>query len=95
MKAAPAATVARPPRSAELIVPITPRVITDNSEARQITDEYRQQLQLMKPLEPPPMQRNDTFPALADPAALHFAKRARSRHVNRTQEVRNDAMEPI
>ncbi|MGY2225491.1 type II secretion system secretin GspD [Pseudomonas gingeri] len=35
----------------ELIVLITPRVITGNSEARQITDEYRQQLQLMKPIE--------------------------------------------
>ncbi|NWA25418.1 type II secretion system secretin GspD [Pseudomonas gingeri] len=35
----------------ELIVLITPRVITGNSEARQVTDEYRQQLQLMKPLD--------------------------------------------
>ncbi|WP_248799997.1 type II secretion system secretin GspD [Pseudomonas sp. MWU13-2105] len=38
----------------ELIVLITPRVITGNSEARQITDEYRQQLQLMPPLEAHP-----------------------------------------
>jgi len=38
----------------ELIVLITPRVITGNSEARQVTDEYRQQLQLMKPLDPRP-----------------------------------------
>nr|WP_283094055.1 type II secretion system secretin GspD [Pseudomonas sp. MWU12-2345] len=38
----------------ELIVLITPRVITGNSEARQVTDEYRQQLQLMKPLETRP-----------------------------------------
>ncbi|WP_301601559.1 MULTISPECIES: type II secretion system secretin GspD [Pseudomonas] len=35
----------------ELIVLITPRVITSNSEARQITDEYRQQMQLMKPIQ--------------------------------------------
>ncbi|NWC07496.1 type II secretion system secretin GspD [Pseudomonas agarici] len=34
----------------ELIVLITPRVITGNGEARQITDEYRQQLQLMTPI---------------------------------------------
>ncbi|MBV6753868.1 type II secretion system secretin GspD [Pseudomonas chlororaphis] len=38
----------------ELIVLITPRVITGNSEARQITDEYRQQLQLMPPLDARP-----------------------------------------
>ena len=38
----------------ELIVLITPRVITGNSEARQVTDEYRQQLQLMKPLDARP-----------------------------------------
>ncbi|WP_406822859.1 type II secretion system secretin GspD [Pseudomonas asplenii] len=35
----------------ELIVLITPRVITSNSEARQVTDEYRQQMQLMKPIQ--------------------------------------------
>ena len=34
----------------ELIVLITPRVITSNSQARQVTDDYRQQLQLIKPL---------------------------------------------
>ncbi|WP_445765001.1 type II secretion system secretin GspD [Pseudomonas sp. RIT-To-2] len=33
----------------ELIVLITPRVVTSNSEAREVTDEYRQQMQLMKP----------------------------------------------
>lgn len=33
----------------ELIVLITPRVITASSEARDITDEYRQKLQLMTP----------------------------------------------
>lgn len=34
----------------ELIVLITPRVVTSNSQARQVTDDYRQQLQLIKPL---------------------------------------------
>lgn len=34
----------------ELIVLITPKVIADGSSARQVTDEYRQQLQLMTPL---------------------------------------------
>ncbi|WP_255263618.1 hypothetical protein [Pseudomonas aegrilactucae] len=29
---------------------ITPKVVSDGSSARQITDEYRQQLQLMQPL---------------------------------------------
>jgi general secretion pathway protein D len=33
----------------ELIVLITPRVINSNSQARQITDEYRQQMQLLRP----------------------------------------------
>ena len=33
----------------ELVVLITPRVITSNSQARQVTDDYRQQLQLIKP----------------------------------------------
>ncbi|MEG5263646.1 type II secretion system secretin GspD [Pseudomonas sp. JDS28PS106] len=33
----------------ELIVLITPRVITSNSQARQVTDDYRQQMQLLKP----------------------------------------------
>jgi general secretion pathway protein D len=33
----------------ELIVLITPRVVTSNSQARQVTDDYRQQLQLIKP----------------------------------------------
>lgn len=33
----------------ELIVLITPRVVTNNSQARQVTDDYRQQLQLIKP----------------------------------------------
>ncbi|SEQ85712.1 general secretion pathway protein D [Pseudomonas lutea] len=36
----------------ELIVLITPRVITSNSQASQITDEYRQQLQLISPIKP-------------------------------------------
>ncbi|WP_145139721.1 type II secretion system secretin GspD [Pseudomonas duriflava] len=36
----------------ELIVLITPRVITSTSQASQITDEYRQQLQLIQPLQP-------------------------------------------
>lgn len=35
----------------ELIVLITPRVITGNSEARQVTDEYRQRFQLIQPLQ--------------------------------------------
>lgn len=33
----------------ELIVLITPRVISNNNQARQITDEYSQQMQLLKP----------------------------------------------
>ncbi|KPX82381.1 proteinral secretion pathway protein D [Pseudomonas amygdali pv. mellea] len=33
----------------ELIVLITPRVITSSSQARQVTDDYRQQMQLIKP----------------------------------------------
>ncbi len=33
----------------ELIVLITPRVVTSNSQAREVTDEYRQQMQLIKP----------------------------------------------
>lgn len=33
----------------ELIVLITPRVVSNTSQARQITDDYRQQLQLLKP----------------------------------------------
>ena len=33
----------------ELIVLITPRVITSGSQARQVTDDYRQQMQLLKP----------------------------------------------
>ncbi|WP_295476438.1 type II secretion system secretin GspD [uncultured Pseudomonas sp.] len=33
----------------ELLVLITPRVVTSNSQARQVTDDYRQQLQLIKP----------------------------------------------
>jgi general secretion pathway protein D len=32
----------------ELIVLITPRVVTSTSQARQVTDEYRQQMQLLK-----------------------------------------------
>lgn len=32
----------------ELIVLITPRVVTNNSQARQITDDYRQQMRLLK-----------------------------------------------
>lgn len=34
----------------ELIVLITPRVITNNGQARQVTDDYRQQMQLLEPL---------------------------------------------
>ncbi|NNA42857.1 type II secretion system secretin GspD [Pseudomonas lactis] len=34
----------------ELIVLITPRVITSTSEARQVTDEYRQRFQSLRPL---------------------------------------------
>ncbi|WP_226505874.1 type II secretion system secretin GspD [Pseudomonas sp. MWU16-30317] len=33
----------------ELIVLITPRVVTGNSQAQQVTDDYRQQMQLLKP----------------------------------------------
>ena len=33
----------------ELIVLITPRVITSSGQARQVTDDYRQQMQLLKP----------------------------------------------
>jgi len=33
----------------ELIVLITPRVITSSSQSRQVTDDYRQQMQLLKP----------------------------------------------
>jgi general secretion pathway protein D len=33
----------------ELIVLITPRVITSNSQSRQVTDDYRQQMQLLRP----------------------------------------------
>ena len=35
----------------ELIVLITPRVVTSSNQARQVTDDYRQQLQLIKPQE--------------------------------------------
>lgn len=33
----------------ELIVLITPRVITSSGQARQVTDDYRQQMQLLRP----------------------------------------------
>jgi general secretion pathway protein D len=33
----------------ELIVLITPRVVTSANQARQVTDDYRQQMQLLKP----------------------------------------------
>lgn len=33
----------------ELIVLITPRVVTNTSQARQVTDDYRQQMQLLRP----------------------------------------------
>lgn len=33
----------------ELVVLITPRVISNNNQARQVTDEYSQQMQLLKP----------------------------------------------
>ena len=33
----------------ELLVLITPRVVTGNSQARQVTDDYRQQMQLLRP----------------------------------------------
>jgi general secretion pathway protein D len=29
---------------------ITPRVITSSSQARQVTDDYRQQMQLLRPV---------------------------------------------
>lgn len=35
----------------ELLVLITPRVVASNSEARQVTDQYQQQLQLIRPIE--------------------------------------------
>ncbi|AZF59067.1 type II secretion system secretin GspD [Pseudomonas sp. R11-23-07] len=35
----------------ELIVLITPRVITSSSQARQVTDDYRQQMQLLRPVQ--------------------------------------------
>lgn len=43
-------TTARNDDRSELIVLITPRVITGTSEARQVTDEYRQRFQLIQPL---------------------------------------------
>jgi general secretion pathway protein D len=33
----------------ELIVLITPRVVTSNSEAREVTDEYQRQFKLIRP----------------------------------------------
>ena len=33
----------------ELIVLITPKVITSSGQARQVTDDYRQQMQLLRP----------------------------------------------
>ncbi len=36
----------------ELIVLITPRVITSSSQSRQVTDDYRQQMQLLRPEKP-------------------------------------------
>ncbi|WP_162997751.1 type II secretion system secretin GspD [Pseudomonas sp. LTJR-52] len=45
-------STARNKGRSELIVLITPRVITSNSQASQITDEYRQQLQLISPIKP-------------------------------------------
>ena len=33
----------------ELLVLITPRVVTGNGQARQVTDDYRQQMQLLRP----------------------------------------------
>ncbi|HEX8595805.1 MAG TPA: type II secretion system secretin GspD [Pseudomonas sp.] len=36
----------------ELIVLITPRVITSSSQSRQVTDDYRQQMQLLQPEKP-------------------------------------------
>jgi len=43
-------TTARNDDRSELIVLITPRIITGTSEARQVTDEYRQRFQLIQPL---------------------------------------------
>lgn len=40
----------------ELIVLITPRVVTSTSQARQVTDEYRQQMQLLNTDRPPIME---------------------------------------
>ena len=45
-------STARNKGRSELIVLITPRVITSNSQASQITDEYRPQLQLLSPIKP-------------------------------------------
>ncbi len=42
-------TTSKSKKRTELIVLITPRVVTSNSQARQVTDDYRQQLQLIKP----------------------------------------------
>ena len=42
-------TTSKSKKRTELIVLITPRVVTSNSQARQVTDDYRQQLQLLKP----------------------------------------------
>lgn len=46
-------STARNDDRSELIVLITPRVITGTSEARQVTDEYRQRFQLIQPLQKP------------------------------------------
>ncbi|WP_158541389.1 MULTISPECIES: type II secretion system secretin GspD [unclassified Pseudomonas] len=44
-------TTSKSKKRTELIVLITPRVVTSNSQARQVTDDYRQQLQLIKPVQ--------------------------------------------
>lgn len=44
-------TTSKSKKRTELIVLITPRVVTSNSQARQVTDDYRQQLQLIKPMQ--------------------------------------------
>lgn len=45
----------------ELIVLITPRVINSDSQARQVTDDYRQQMKLLSPASLPDMRLGDSF----------------------------------
>lgn len=46
----------------ELIVLITPRVVSNNSQARQVTDEYRDQMLLMQPPDNAPAPRSGQRP---------------------------------